>query len=228
MAIGNQTRHHLRCHFEHANGVEYLLHRPAGYEAAMKKRWPLMLFLHGAGERGASVNKVAAHGPPKLVQTQPEFPFILVSPLCPTARTWSREILLTLLDEIILEHRVNRRRVYLTGLSMGGYAAWDLAVRHPERFAAVAPICGGGDVLPVLLAEGRTLQALRHLPVWAFHGADDPLVPVGESERMIAALRKIGNDAKLTIYPDCEHDSWTRTYSNPELYNWFLEHTRRA
>ena len=153
---------------------------------------------------------------------------MVVSPQCPAGQFWSNEILFPLLEEVLDKYRVDRNRVYLTGLSMGGYGAWKLAASFPERFAAVAPVCGGGDVLPVVLAESKKLRAIKTLGVWAFHGADDPVVPVQESERMVAALRRVGNDAKLTIYPECGHDSWTQTYNNPTLYDWFLEHRRTS
>jgi predicted peptidase len=187
----------------------------------------LILFLHGAGERGTNVWKVAAHGPPKRVAEHPEFPFIVVSPQCPEGQIWSSDVLLGLLDEILRKYKVNASRVYLTGLSMGGYATWDLGLSHPERFAAIVPICGGGELITVLLASGKQAEALKTLGVRAFHGGKDPVVPVEESQRMVALLKKFGvQDVNLTVYPDAGHDAWTETYSNPELYNWLLEHQR--
>src|SRR5262249_52007238 len=119
-------------------------------------------------------------------------------------------------------------RVYLTGLSMGGYGAWKLGVSHPERFAAIAPVCGGGEPIDIQLASRSRTEALRGLGVWAFHGAKDPVVHGEESERMVSALRKIScQDVKLTIYPEATHDSWTETYQNRELYDWFLQHERK-
>jgi len=123
---------------------------------------------------------------------------------------------------------VDKSRVYLAGLSMGGYGTWDLGLAHPEDFAAIVPICGGGELISVILASREHGPALKSLGVWAFHGAKDPVVPVEESQRMIAAVRKVGvQDVKLTVYPDAEHNSWTRTYDNPELYEWLLKHQRR-
>jgi len=207
--------------------ANYLLFLPQGYEGQAGKRWPLILFLHGAGERGSDVWLVAKHGPPKEVTEHPDFPFIVVSPQCPADQTWSDEVLMALLEEITGHYRVDASRLYLTGLSMGGYAAWNLGLRHPEIFAAIVPICGGGDVLPLVLATGEKLDALKTLGVWAFHGAKDPVVPVEESERMIAVMKRFGStDLKLTIYPEAEHDAWTQTYQNPELYQWLLRHRR--
>jgi predicted peptidase len=188
-----------------------------------------MLFLHGAGERGANVQKVATHGPPKNVTDHPDFPFILVSPQCPDNQTWSKDVLLALLNEIIGSYRVDTNRVYLTGLSMGGYGAWDLGLSYPEKFAAIAPICGGGNLISLLLSSREKAEALRSLGIWAFHGAKDPIVPVSESQRMVDAVKSVGvKDVKLTIYPDADHNSWTETYKNPELYKWFLAHERHS
>ena len=220
--------------FEHRITVraDYLLFLPKGYEANSDKRWPLILFLHGAGERGTNVWQVDIHGPAKYIAEHPEFPFILVSPQCPAGEAWSNEVLLELLNEVSASHKVDSQRVYLTGLSMGGFGTWDLAVMHPEKFAAVAPICGGGEVLHVLLAKlgyatPERKAALKGLPVWAFHGARDNIVPPTESERMVRALKDLGaGEVKLTVYPEATHNSWAQTYSNPEFYQWLLEHKR--
>jgi predicted peptidase len=205
--------------------LEYLLFLPAGYGDEKAKQWPLMLFLHGAGERGSDIKKVAVHGPPKNVAMHPEFPFILVSPQCPEGGKWSSETLLALLNQVEGTYAVDKTRVYLTGLSMGGYGTWELGLKHPERFAAIAPICGGGNTVEALLAVSS--QALKSLGVWAFHGAKDQTVPLQESERMVDALKRVGvTDLKLTVYPEAGHDSWTETYNNPDLYTWMLKHQR--
>ena len=206
--------------------ANYLLYLPPEYEKG-RKNWPLMLFLHGAGERGSNVWQVARHGPPKLIEEKQQFPFIIVSPQCPIGETWSSEVLMALLDHIIDNYRVETNRVYLTGLSMGGYGTWRLGLLHPERFAAIAPICGGGEMINVLLVSRKNLQALKTMGIWAFHGAKDPTVKLEESERMVNALTKVGcTDIELTVYPEATHDSWTETYQNPRLYEWFLEHKR--
>ena len=200
-------------------GCKYLLFLPEGY-GQQQKRWPLMLFLHGAGERGDDLEKVETHGPPKIVQTRKDFPFIVVSPQCPENDWWTKktEVLINLLDEIIARYDVDTERVYLTGLSMGGYGSWALAADYPDRFAAVVPICGGGN---------RTMSLmLKDVPIWAFHGAKDSVVPVEESKEIVDAINRRGGNAKLTIYPEANHDSWTQTYNNQELYDWLLEHAR--
>lgn len=221
-----QTQEFFQSEVRAALSARYLLFRPSETGLARDRLWPLILFLHGSGERGTNLAKVASHGPPRIVGSQPDFPFFVVSPQCPSGCLWLSAVLLALLDEVIAKYPVDRTRVYLTGLSMGGYATWNLAVTAPERFAAVVPICGGGDVLPILLGSPRQLRWLRTLGVWAFHGAEDPVVKLEESMRMIAACRQIGNDAKLTVYPHAGHDSWTETYSNAALYEWLLRHRR--
>jgi predicted peptidase len=195
--------------FEHRVTLRanYLLFLPKGYDAGADKRWPLILFLHGAGERGTNVWEADIHGPAKYIAGHPDFPFILVSPQCPPNQAWSGDVLLGLLDEVGAKYKVDPQRVYLTGLSMGGFGAWDLSVAHPERFAA--------------------RQALKGMPVWAFHGGKDNVVPPAESERMVQALKGLGADeVKLTIYPEATHNSWEQTYSNPEFYQWLLAHKR--
>jgi predicted peptidase len=212
----------------HSATVKYLLFKPKGYDTS-SKQWPLILFLHGAGERGNDVWKVATHGPPKNVAQDPDFPFIVISPQCPEGEIWSNDLLLGLLDQIEGNFRVDTKRVYLTGLSMGGYGTWNLGLSHPERFAAIVPICGGGELIQILLAKGERAQLLKSLGVWAFHGGKDPVVPLEESQRMVYSLKKVGaEDIRLTVFPDAGHDSWTEAYKNPELYQWMLGHERKS
>jgi predicted peptidase len=223
----SQTAKHFEIQQTRTLAVDYLLFLPAGYTTNSARHWPLIFFLHGSGERGTDVQDVASHGVPKIDQHSTNFPFIVVSPQCPDDKIWSQDLLLALLDDVENRYAVDRHRVYLTGMSMGGYATWTLGVAHPGRFAAIAPVCGGGDVLQPYLANGTNALALKTLPVWAFHGAKDPIVPVEESERMVMLMKGFGDhDLKFTIYPDAGHDCWTQTYQNPELYAWFLKHSR--
>lgn len=211
--------------------MPYLLYLPADYDAGSGKTWPLLLSLHGAGERGTNVQRVAIHGPLSMAKQGREFPFIIVAPLCPAGERWANEPLMQLLDRITARHAVDQNRIYLTGLSMGGYGTWELGLAYPERFAAIAPICGGGPVINITLArnyETNKLAAMKTLGVWAFHGDKDTTVPPEESERMVKALKKAGcEDVKLTVYPQAQHNSWTETYNNPELYEWLLRHERK-
>lgn len=199
-------------------GCKYLLYLPADYGKDSKKNWPLIMFLHGAGERGDNLGLVKKHGPPKLIEQGRSFDFIIVSPQCPNGIWWPEqiEVLINLLDEIESKYRVDTDRVYLTGLSMGGFGTWTLAERYPQRFAAIAPICGGGG--------SYLAYRLKNVPVWAFHGAKDKVVPVEKSKEMVEAVNAAGGDAKMTVYPEADHDSWTATYDNPQLYEWFLSH----
>jgi predicted peptidase len=209
--------------------LNYLLFLPKDYAATPAKKWPLILFLHGSGERGTNIWKVAVHGPPKNVDANADFPFIVVSPQCPEGQIWSTDVLLRLLDEVVDQYTVDETRVYLTGLSMGGFGTWNLGMSYPERFAAIVPICGGGEMINVLLSSREKGDALKSLAIWAFHGAKDPVVPVEESQRMVEAAKKVGaQEVKLTIYPEATHDAWTQTYANPELYQWLLKHQRQA
>jgi predicted peptidase len=205
---------------------DYLLFLPDGYEAKSKKRWPLIFFLHGIGERGSDLWKVKVHGPPKVAEKMTDFPFVVVSPQCPDGEWWSSETLMALLDDVIDHHKIDTNRIYLTGLSMGGFGAWSLALERPERFAAVVPICGGGNPRYLNSYDASRKAALKSLPFWVFHGDKDTAVTIDESQRMVDALKKFGCDVKFTIYPGVGHDSWTQTYANPELYDWLLRHQR--
>jgi predicted peptidase len=219
---------HLHAKKAESVKLNYLLFLPTGYEPKSKKHWPLILFLHGSGERGSDIWKVAIHGPPKGMTNLDEFPFIIVSPQRAEGYIWSNDTLLKFLDEVIGKYPVDTNRIYLTGLSMGGYGAWDLGLAFPERFAALAPVCGGGQLIGVILSAREKPEAFKSLPVWAFHGEQDDVVPVEESRRMVEALKKAGvKEVKLTVYPGVKHNSWTQTYSNPELYEWFLKHERQ-
>jgi predicted peptidase len=197
--------------------LDYLLYLPAGYDND-KKDWPLLVFLHGSGERGDDLEKVKVHGPPKLIAEGKPLPFIVVSPQAPRRR-WDPATLNAFLDDLIAKYRVDKDRIYLTGLSMGGAGTWALAGAYPERFAAIVPICGGGDPADA--------PKLKDIPVWVFHGAKDEAVPVSRSEEMVKALREAGaTTVEFTVYPDAEHDSWTETYVNPKLYEWLLQQRR--
>jgi predicted peptidase len=199
--------------------TQYLLSLPDGYEAG-DQRWPLLLFLHGAGERGDDLERLKAHGPPRLLAEGHGLPFIVVSPQCPRGRYWLVPLLASLLDEVCRRWRVDEDRVYVTGISMGAYGTWHLAEAHADRLAAIIPICGGGD--PDNAAE------LKDLPIWAFHGAKDNVVPLEESEVMVQAVRNAGGTVRFTIYPEAGHDSWTQTYEKPDWHQWLLAHRRQV
>jgi predicted esterase len=195
--------------------TNYLLYVPKTVPKSGKH--PLMLFLHGSGERGANLNMLKKNGPPSFLDSTSNFPFIVVSPQCPANRNWDTQNLLALLDHIEATLPVDKQRIYVTGLSMGGFGTWALAQAAPERFAAIAPICGGGNL--------ERLCIMRDVPVWAFHGAKDNVVPSDESQRLVDQLKKFGSEVKFTLYPDAAHNSWTEAYKNQELYTWLLSKT---
>lgn len=211
-------------HVEQQLRLNYLRHLPADYGKTPGKKWPLILFLHGAGERGDNLELVKAHGIPKVVE-QRDLPFITLSPQCPANHWWSEYLpaLDAMIEEAIQTLDVDLQRVYLTGLSMGGFGTWHMAATYPQRFAAIAPICGGSLWM---FGFPQSAEALKAIPTWIFHGAMDEAVPVEQSAYMYRWLKGQGADVKITIYPELEHDSWTITYDDPALYSWFLKHRR--
>jgi len=210
--LGSQIEQNLKTEFRKSVNINYLLYLPKDYE--LKDKFPLLLFLHGAGERGNDLQLVKKHGPPKLIEEGKEFPFIVVSPQCPLNKRWNTEDLIALLDYLIENYKVDKNKIYVTGLSMGGNGTWRLAAEIPDRLAAIIPICGWGDPFAVCM--------MGKLPVWAFHGAKDQVVPLSASEELVERLKSCGGDVKFTVYPEANHDSWTETYNNPEIYEWLL------
>lgn len=195
----------------------YLLYLPPEYHKKSDEKFPLILFLHGAGERGSDLNQVKRHGPPKLAE-QKDLPTIVVSPQCPAGQRWDAVALAGLLDHIEKELRVDPNRIYVTGLSMGGAGTWNLIAHQPNRFAAAAPICGVGDP--------ATAAKIKHVPIWTFHGTADRAVPYAATEKMVAALKDAGSNVKFTTYEGVGHDSWTASYNNPEFWSWLLAQTK--
>ncbi|MGC8864421.1 MAG: prolyl oligopeptidase family serine peptidase [Bacteroidales bacterium] len=196
----------------------YLIFLPKDYSASRQEGFPVLLFLHGSGERGTDISLVKKNGTPGFVESMNDFPFILVSPQCPSGEVWDSERLMAVLDEVVLNYKTDTSRIYCTGLSMGGYGTFALAAAYPWRFAAIVPVCGGGFPL--------TAEKLKNVPVWAFHGDQDPVVPPSESQRMVEAINFFGGQAKLTLYPGVGHNAWEPAYSDPELYRWLLQHKK--
>ncbi|MBN1488195.1 MAG: prolyl oligopeptidase family serine peptidase [Anaerolineae bacterium] len=217
--------HTITKQFTTTQQLKYWLFLPQGYDQEQQKNWPLILYLHGIGSRGDDLEMLKKNGIPKIVQTYEDFPFIAIAPLCPMYTRWSNhiEILGALLDGIADKYKVDEDRVYVTGLSMGGFGTWHMALAYPHRFAAIAPICGGGK--KYLGFPERTCE-FRHLPIWVFHGTQDKIVPIEESVCMVEALKACDGKVRFTVYPNGTHDVWTETYDNPELYTWFLQHQR--
>jgi predicted peptidase len=217
LATGVQLERHFEIQSPVSAKIGYLLFLPQGYEES-KQPWPLMLFLHGAQESGTNLASLKRNGPPKYVETHPAFPFILVSPQYHSGNDWDKSTLMALLDDVIGKYRADTRRIYLTGLSMGGSATWSLAAAHPGTFAAVVPVSGVGDP-----ADARKLAAL---PIWVFHGAKDPIISVEWSRKMVAAIRAEGGNIQYTEFPDAHHNIWAKTYNNSRLYKWLLSQKR--
>lgn len=199
--------------------LKYVIRYPQGFSESEK--YPVLLFLHGAGSRGDNLDNVIANPFFRLTEQHKEFPFICVAPLC-SKNTWFDlwEHLEKLVAEISNLPFADKSRIYLMGASMGGYGTWQLAMSMPECFAAIVPICGGGMYWNIC--------RIKDLPVWAFHGAKDTTVLVEESVKMVNALNDNGGCAKLTIYPENGHDAWSDTYSNPDVFAWLLQHTIKA
>jgi len=201
-----------------ASDYDYLLFTPKSQKLQENGKLPLIIFLHGAGERGDNIELVKVHGPPKIVESDEDFPFFVLSPQCAADGWWEADKLDMLIDEVVSMNDVDETRIYLTGLSMGGFGTWDLAQLRPNRFAAIAPICGGSRM------NAFRASLLKNVPTWAFHGAMDLVVPLEASSRIVKSLNDAGGDVKYTIYPMAGHDSWTETYNNPDLYEWFISH----
>jgi predicted peptidase len=202
----------------------YLFYDPPRPDGVAERA--LLVFLHGSGERGTDLELVRQHGLPRLLDAGLEVPFPVASPQCPAGTEWTErlDILDAFVEALLREHRVDPNLVYLSGMSMGGAGTWHLAVARPDRFAAIAPVCGyhtwhGGDPSPVC--------AIRHVPVWAFHGEEDEIVPADESRVLIDTLAECGGDVRLTLYPGVDHNSWDRAYGDPRLYAWLLAQRRR-
>ena len=213
---GKQVEQTFQSASDPAMKLGYLLYLPENYGKANEKS-PLLLFLHGSGERGdKNLPLVKKHGPPKLVDQGQHLPFIVVSPQCPEKQGWNVKTLLALLDNLAAKYSIDKDRVYVTGLSMGGSGTWSLIATEPDRFAAAIPICGRG--------EPQAATRAGRLPVWIVVGDRDGSQLVANCREMADSLQAKGGDVKLSIYSGVGHDSWTQTYATPELYDWLLRH----
>ncbi|MGI9239170.1 MAG: alpha/beta hydrolase-fold protein, partial [Verrucomicrobiales bacterium] len=221
-AAGEQVEQSLET--KAAGDMPYLLYLPEAYgQDGGGKRWPVILFLHGRGESRGPLSKVQVWGPPRMAARGDDLPYIIISPQCPADTRWTapdqQAGVLELLEHIEETFSTDEDRVYLTGLSMGGFGSWKLAADHPGRFAAVAPICGKGDP-----GDGEKLTGV---PIWAFHGTEDRSVPFSGSLEMVEAIKKAGgNKVRFTSLEGIGHNSWSAAYATPELYSWFNRFTR--
>jgi predicted peptidase len=212
--------------------LPYWLYLPKEFDGD-KNHYPVVLFLHGLGERGNTLDPVLVHGPSKLIRGGKHFPFIMIAPQCPNdgnrkdknakAFWWKPGAIDQVRNIVDFEKqrlgRVDEDRVYVTGLSMGGFGTYQIVSRHPKTFAAAAPICGHGNGWP-------NKKAVAHIPFWAFHGEKDNVVKLPEQQKTVDDLKAAGAKVKFTVYPGVGHNSWTQTYANPELYEWLLAQKR--
>jgi len=216
---------------------KYQVFVPANWSKKMK--WPVILFLHGYGEEGEDGLLQTDEGLPHAIRAHVErFPFVVAMPQCRKHDWWTNPVMeaqaLKALDQTLQEFRGDPERIYLTGLSMGGFGTWSLASRHPGKFAAIAPVCGGihidhgsqypnyRDVDDSPDPYASTARKIGKTPAWVFHGDADDTIPVTESRKMVDALRAVGGDVRCTEYPGIKHNSWDKAYNEPELPTWLL------
>jgi predicted esterase len=218
---------------EHANicknnipKLQYFVQLPKDYEKDIGKNWPLLIYLHGIGERGTKIRAVRALvtrrvAVPKVAAETKNFPFVTITPMCPWGYSWN-DITYSFnnfIDEVIAKFRIDTDRIYLTGMSFGGTGVWAYSIQFPERFAAVAPVCGG-------YIDLSRLECMKGVPAWVFHGQKDIFIPIEIPTNAVNVLKAMGNEVKFTTYPELDHYIWDTTYDNPELYSWFLEHKK--
>jgi predicted peptidase len=237
-AADPRERFEARTYTDAAGGkLNYRLLKPKAYDAA--KKYPLVVFFHGAGERGDDNQKQLVHGMGDFASEaiMDKYPAFVIAPQCPNGQKWadvdwsaedhklpekpspSMQLSLELLAALQKEFSIDASRLYVTGLSMGGYGTWDAIQRNPQFFAAAAPICGGGD--------STAVEKIKSLPIWAFHGDQDNAVKVKRSRDMIAALKAAGGEPKYTEYKGVGHDSWTATYRDPAFYEWLFAQKKK-
>jgi predicted peptidase len=192
--------------------LNYLLQKPNNN----KDLKPLIIFLHGSGEKGTDLEKLKIHGPLKYAKTH-ELDAYILAPQCPENKYWESEELYLLIQKVLAENKIDKSRIYLTGLSMGAWGSWNLAFAHPELFAALVPIAGFVDRVPMV--ENCKISTI---PIRIFHGLQDDIVDANYSIAIFNKLRGCNKDIKLQLFDDANHDSWTRVYDNPAIYEWML------
>jgi predicted peptidase len=215
---GQQTAHKVE--LKPVLEMQYLLYLPDGYETETDAEFPLLLFLHGGGASGDDLEMLKRNGLAGKIEEGRSFPFMVLSPQNPHPRKfWNETALITLLDQIEEEYRVDTSRVWVAGLSRGGYGAWRLAIQYPEHFAALVAVCGE--------TPDHYAAWLGDMPIWVFHGEDDRTISVKESDEMVAALKKNGNPVRYTRYPHTGHNAWDQAFSDPELYTWLMSQKKK-
>jgi predicted peptidase len=220
-----QTSHVFHTVIPRSSTFQYLISIPLNYEKGNQDTWPVLLYLHGAGERGNDINTLLGNGLPAFIEAENDFPFITISPLCPVDTWWSDHlaVLDILLKEVCDRYRADIHRIAATGVSMGGYGVWHAGVIFPERFSCLVPIGGGGAWF---YGFPRVVRKLINTPVWAFHGENDPIIPLRESSVLVRELTSAGGHAQLTVLPGGGHEIWQDVYTNPEVVNWMLAQSK--
>ncbi|HRX80691.1 MAG TPA: prolyl oligopeptidase family serine peptidase [Pirellulaceae bacterium] len=233
-----EERFETRVYKSDSGSLPYRLLRPKDYDAS--QRYPLVVFYHGAGERGNDNVKQLVHGMNDFASddVMAKYPCFVIAPQCPEGDQWvdtpwtadthkmpekptePMQLSLDLITSLQAEFSIDANRLYVTGLSMGGFGTWDVIQRHPNRFAAGVPICGGGDT--------SFAKQLAQVPIWAFHGGADSAVKPKRSRDMIEAIKEAGGSPKYTEYPGVGHNSWAATYANREMYDWLFSQQRAA
>ena len=203
-------------------GYKALVLVPSNTTESINGKFPAILFLHGIGERGNNLNILKQNGFPRALEGDQQFPFIFIMPQCPSSTEWyytnadNITAMQMFLDDILSRFPIDENRLYITGLSMGGIGSWYFAINMPSRFAALVPVAFRGD--------GWSPEPAKEIPVWAFHGAKDGVIPISKAQELVDQFRAVGGSVRFDIYPNGGHDAstWTVTYNNPDLYDWML------
>ena len=216
-------------------GRGYLLYLPEGYEANSKKIWPLIIFLHGTGDRGDNLFLLAKASPFMIIREKGPLPCIIAAPILNESkayRSFPQDYMDGALKEILANYRIDKKRIYLTGLSIGGEATYRFALHQPGTFAAIAPLAGfdaryyKADTLSGFVPSAEPPERIKNLPVWAIHGSDDMIVPLAADQKTVDALKKAGVNVRFSILENHDHDVWTDTYSDFKFYDWLFQHRR--
>lgn len=203
---------------------QYISYTPDDYDLDTTKQWPMIIYLHGGTPRGTDLKRLYAYGIPDQIYRGREFPFVIVAPQCPLNHRWSTDHWFDrFFEEVTTKYRVDRNRVYLTGVSLGASGTWFLAERYSDRFAAIAPIAGFTSHIDSI---HQSFELLKDMPIWAFHGRSDLVVQFEETERMVGQLKGIGSRIRFTALPNVGHEIHWSVYTGNELYEWFLKHDR--
>ncbi len=219
--VSNENNKGYQVEVRDSPGFNFLLFMPKNESEKIDGKFPTILFLHGIGEVGNDLQKLKNEGLPKILDGDMNFPFIVISPQCPSSTEWyytnenNVGAMNDLLDDALKRYPIDPSRLYITGLSMGGIGTWYFAINMHERFAAMAPVAFRGD--------GWSPCPASDIPVWAFHGAKDNVIPLSKAQNIVDQFKACGGNIEFTVYPDLYHDCWTRTYNDSRLYTWFLK-----